>query len=73
MPVNVGPREVLLPPLKIDATGSDVVCIAVRNSLSEEIIALTLSAHDLAEKADIPLPRAQEIFEAALRASAGEA
>ena len=49
-----------------------MVCIAVRNSVSEEIIALTLSAHDLAEKADIPLPRAQEIFDAALRASAGE-
>ena len=45
------------------------VCVALRNSVTEEIIALTLSPHDLSEKAGIPLLRAQEIFEAALRAA----
>ena len=44
------------------------MCIAVRNPVSEEITALTLSSHDLAEKAGISLDRAQEIFDAALRA-----
>ena len=61
-------RRVLLTPLRIEAAEGDVVCVAVRNPVSQEIIALTLSAHDLSEKADIPLLRAQEIFEAALRA-----
>ena len=61
-------RRVLLTPLRIEAEGGEVVCVAVRSSVTEEIIALTLSPHDLSAKAGIPLLRAQEIFEAALRA-----
>ena len=68
MSENENVRRVLLTPLKIEAEGGEVVCIAVRSPVSEEIIALTLSPAELAKKADIPLLRAQEIFEAALRA-----
>ena len=70
MPENESVRRVLLTPLKIEVEGGEVVCVAVRSSVSEEIIALTLSPHELAKQANIPLLRAQEIFEAALRADA---
>lgn len=70
MTENAKPRQVILTPLKIERNGVEVVCIAVRNPVSEEVTSLTLSSHDLAEKADISLERAQEIFDAALHADA---
>ena len=70
MTENAKPRQVLLTPLKIESNEVEVVCIAVRNPANEEITALTLSSHELAEKSGISLERAQEIFEAALRADA---
>ena len=70
MSENAKRRRLLLTPLRIEAEGGEVVCIAVRNAATEEITALTLSPHDLSKKAGIPLVRAQEIFEAALHADA---
>lgn len=70
MSENAERRRVVLTPLRIETEGTEVLCIAVRSPATEEITALTLSPRELCQKAGIPLARALEIFEAAVRANA---
>jgi hypothetical protein len=62
-------RQVVLTPLLIRRGDCEVVCVAIRDPDTQEIVGKALSGHELAEKAGIPLARAQEIFAKALKAA----
>lgn len=62
MPSN---RRVLLTPLAVHDDQGHFICIAIRYPETEEIVETVFTSHDLAEKAGIPLEKAQRIFRAA--------
>lgn len=64
-----GKQQVVLTPLLISRDDCDVVCIAIRDPVSHEIVATALDGHDLAQKANIPLERAKEIVAQAVKAA----
>ena len=55
-------RRVLLTPLAVADDQGQFVCIAIRDAVTEDIVATVVTSHDLAEKAGIPLADAQRIF-----------
>lgn len=61
-------RQVVLTPLLVSKDDCEVVCVAIRDPDTREIVATALDGRDLARKAGIPLERAKEIIAQAVKA-----